>query len=249
MLNKVFRSANDLYNLSLKKTVSMKKGVNLDYRKVVVNKPWGYEYLMFENEFVAIWILFLKKDQSTSIHCHPRKRTSLLVLSGNVCSSTLDTSFNLKELDGLMIENGVFHSTKAQSPEGALIMEVETPPDKNDLLRLKDNYGREDKNYEGEKHMSHDFKKYEYCDFFRSGIPEKFDETRSVKNRRIRIIRDEVAKIVERTDCLNDSLFCFLDDGIIDNFVMNVGDLVDKKSLREISRKNEKTKCCLMLIS
>ena len=28
-----------------------------DYSKVVVKKPWGYEYLIFSNEEVAVWIL------------------------------------------------------------------------------------------------------------------------------------------------------------------------------------------------
>ena len=36
-----------------------------DYSKVVVKKPWGYEYLIFENESVAVWILYLKEGALT----------------------------------------------------------------------------------------------------------------------------------------------------------------------------------------
>ena len=45
-----------------------------DYSKVVVKKPWGYEYLIFSNEEIAVWILYLKAGAQTSMHCHPSKK-------------------------------------------------------------------------------------------------------------------------------------------------------------------------------
>ena len=39
----------------------------------VVKKPWGYEYLAYENEHVALWFLHIKHTHSTSLHCHPKK--------------------------------------------------------------------------------------------------------------------------------------------------------------------------------
>lgn len=47
---------------------------NLPYHNAIVKKPWGYEYLAFENEFVAIWILHIVPKRKTSMHCHPRKK-------------------------------------------------------------------------------------------------------------------------------------------------------------------------------
>ena len=41
-----------------------------------------------------------------------------------------------------MISRGLFHSIKSISKEGLLALEFETPVDKNDLVRLKDSYGR-----------------------------------------------------------------------------------------------------------
>ena len=91
MIKKIFRSELDLDNLSLKRSIPVEQvGKNLDYKKKVVSKPWGYEYLMFENEYVAIWILFLKQlvwfiwrkrvpksivpwEEPISICCAPRK--------------------------------------------------------------------------------------------------------------------------------------------------------------------------------
>ena len=49
-----------------------------------VTKPWGYEYLAYENDNVGVWILHIKEGESTSMHCHPNKDTGLIVLEGEV---------------------------------------------------------------------------------------------------------------------------------------------------------------------
>ena len=54
----------------------------LDYTEVMVTKPWGYEYLMYQNEDIAIWSLHIDYGKQTSLHCHPRKKTGLILLSG-----------------------------------------------------------------------------------------------------------------------------------------------------------------------
>ena len=50
-----------------------------------------------------------------------------------------------------MIARGLFHSIKALSKNGAYILELESPIDKDDLVRFKDDYGRQSKPYEGKK--------------------------------------------------------------------------------------------------
>ena len=45
------------------------------------------------------------------------------------------------------------YSTKCLSNEGCVLLEVENPVDKNDLVRFKDQYGREQKPYEGLENM------------------------------------------------------------------------------------------------
>jgi len=163
MIYRVITTEKDL--LALAEQKGKTSGINLDYHKVVVKKPWGYEYLMYENQFVAVWVLFLNEGQLTSMHCHPLKKTSLIVLSGSVETSFLEQSFLLHELDGLLIDSKTFHSTRAVSPGGAIIMEIETPPNKNDLVRLKDTYGRENKGYEGISDISFETGEYDYCYF------------------------------------------------------------------------------------
>ena len=176
MIKRIYVSEIDRHNLSKHKTTEGEARDKLDYRNVVVKKPWGYEYLLFENDFVAIWVLHLRKGQRTSMHCHPLKKTSLVVLSGRVQSSTLSGWFDLEVLDGLLIENGVFHTTKALSDE-VFVMEIETPPNKKDLVRLRDSYGREGKGYEGKNMMSRELHKFKHLFF------DKKDIGKPVKNR------------------------------------------------------------------
>ncbi|MBT4165924.1 thiamine pyrophosphate-binding protein [archaeon] len=134
----------------------------VSFRDVVVNKPWGYEYLMFENNNIAIWFLYIKPGHSTSMHCHPKKKTSLLLITGEARCSTLNESSELKAKDGLILDKGVFHKTEAISDEGIFVMEIETPVDKTDLFRLKDNYRREMKSYTDKKNISNELYNYHY---------------------------------------------------------------------------------------
>lgn len=136
-----------------------------DYSKVIVKKPWGYEYLIYKNESVAIWILFIKKGFQTSMHCHRQKKTSLILLSGKALCSTLTLERELEPANGLLLYEGVFHSTKSLSDEGIFLMEIETPVNKRDLIRLKDNYGREGKGYETIDNISFNIENYNYIPF------------------------------------------------------------------------------------
>ena len=124
-----------------------------NYKNKVVMKPWGYEFLIFENESVAIWYLRIDKGHSTSMHCHPLKKTCLITLSGEALCNTFERRNYLKDMEAIVIENSVFHSTKALSPQGIELLEIETPPNKVDLVRLNDSYGRETKSYEGSMEM------------------------------------------------------------------------------------------------
>lgn len=124
--------------------------INVNLKNVVVTKPWGYEYLMFSNPETEIWNLSIKYQRSTSMHCHPNKKTALVVLSGRTLFSTLNESWELLPHDAMVIDSGTFHSTQSLSKEGLVLLEFETPPMKHDLLRLEDKYGRTGKGYEEE---------------------------------------------------------------------------------------------------
>lgn len=118
----------------------------------LVIKPWGSEYLIYENKKIAAWFLNISHKRATSLHCHPLKKTGFILLGGSV---SINIGFyqkkKIKALDKVMIRPGLFHSTKAISRGGAQIIEIETPNKKEDLIRFKDNYGREKKPYESKK--------------------------------------------------------------------------------------------------
>lgn len=140
---------------------------SFDYSRVIVKKPWGYEYLVFENDFVAIWMLHIVRKRKTSMHCHPAKRTGLILLSGKAKFHHVDKAIDLESLDSVVIEKGVFHCTEAfnplpmnpQSENGIWVMEIESPPLKTDLVRMQDAYGRAGTSYEGKEHLVYDPKK------------------------------------------------------------------------------------------
>ena len=120
-----------------------------EYENVEVKKPWGFEYLMYGNDDVALWYLHLNSGEATSLHCHPRKKTGLVLLSGEAEISFLNDSTQLKAPSRMMIRPGLFHSTQALSDDGIALLEIETPRLKGDLVRLEDSYGRKAQPYEG----------------------------------------------------------------------------------------------------
>lgn len=109
----------------------------------IVIKPWGREYKCFSNGEVAVWVLEINKGATTSLHCHPRKNTALIVLQGVVELSFIRdaTPHRFHGLDKINIFRGRFHRTKAVS-DGVVLLEVEAPDDKRDIVRLEDDYGR-----------------------------------------------------------------------------------------------------------
>jgi len=137
-----------------------------DYKNKVVLKPWGYEYLVFENTHVAVWFLHIKNGHSTSMHCHPLKKTSLIILSGKALCNTFEHRYYLEGIGAIILDKAVFHSTKALSSNGINVLEVESPPNKTDLVRLEDEYGRESCGYEGLTEMrTENLKEFNYFNF------------------------------------------------------------------------------------
>ncbi|MBI3619771.1 hypothetical protein HY214_01345 [Candidatus Roizmanbacteria bacterium] len=217
MIKRIFVSETDRNNLSKFKTVELPKVDKSSYRDIVVCKPWGYEYLMFENDYVAIWILHLKKGHETSMHCHPRKKSSLVVISGKVLTSTLTEWFEFGHLQGIIYDAGVFHSTKALSEE-TFVMEIETPPMKKDLVRLKDSYGRETQGYEGRDKHSRDVHKFNYIFFDKKDVKSQTDKkinntVVSINKCRTNFLDHEFS---QRAKLKEKSIYCIIEEKVID---------------------------------
>lgn len=211
---RIYRSKSDIENLSRLRTSIPTEIDTNDYKGVIVNKPWGYEYLIYENQYVAIWILHLKHQHKTSMHCHPNKKTSYIVLSGTVVCSTLEGWTECKEGEGLIIDEGVFHCTKVLSEKGAIVMEIESPPNKKDLVRLKDEYGRENQGYEGIDKMSKHVDKYEYIDFH--NLSPKDNKSKKLRNCLLSVRVTESDDIHKKLKAESGHILCLLQGKIHD---------------------------------
>lgn len=193
------------------------------FNNILVNKPWGHEYLLFENECVAIWHLTIKEGQCTSLHSHPNKKTGLILFSGAATVNFLNCNNFTRLFPGekIIIRTGVFHRTTANVGDIELL-EIETPNNKLDLVRLEDNYGRKGKPYE-------DNTKYTQID----NKPFKFYEYKKIGNYEINshslYKKEELDEYDEK-----ENVFIIIKGNIVsDNFpVVGPGDVLYRNDLK-----------------
>lgn len=126
-----------------------------NYDNSIVNKPWGEEYNIFRNKKkLAITYLKIEKGKSTSLHCHPKKKTGFLILSGTAevqVGIYESNKFICKPMSILVLRPGLFHKIQASKRNTLYALEVETPYLKKDLVRMEDSYGRKFTGYESLK--------------------------------------------------------------------------------------------------
>ncbi|MGP1693490.1 MAG: cupin domain-containing protein, partial [Giesbergeria sp.] len=119
-----------------------------NYLDAIIEKPWGHEYRIYADMLIDVWKLMLASGQSTSMHCHHRKETVLMCLAGSLQINFLSRSILVEAGQFAHIPKGVFHSTDNVGDTDAHLIEVETPRNKFDLVRMKDRYGRQSQPYE-----------------------------------------------------------------------------------------------------
>ena len=77
----------------------MKKKLNY-YDNKVVKKPWGHEYVIYrDKKKLCITLLRINYNHSTSLHCHPNKKSGFVLIDGTArfqTSQTHDSRFNEK---------------------------------------------------------------------------------------------------------------------------------------------------------
>ena len=137
-------------------TSKIKNRVNssqINYFEKVNIKPWGKEYLAYQSKKIGIWILYVNKDHETSLHCHFKKDSLLICLSGCFKINLFKEFRIIHALDNLYIPRDTFHGIHAYSDD-SILLEIElyteqiSYTDKNDLLRIKDIYNRDKTHYE-----------------------------------------------------------------------------------------------------
>ena len=105
-----------------------------------VEKPWGYEREIYRAGAVSITRLVLNPGAETSLHCHPNKDAVLIVEEGSCILETLVGTVAMDAGESAQIQRGAFHRTR--TAKGCALVEVESPANKRDLVRLNDRYGR-----------------------------------------------------------------------------------------------------------
>ena len=118
----------------------------------IVQKPWGYEYCVYDSGDCAVWVLHIARRRKTSFHCHPNKTSRLIVLQGSVNLRIGEQTTLLKTLQWREIPKGIYHMSEAASEDGsalmpalengAVVLEIEEPSNKSDIQRADDAYGR-----------------------------------------------------------------------------------------------------------
>lgn len=208
----------------------------MSHKLNLVNKPWGYEYLVYENQDVALWYLHIDKDQKTSMHCHPKKTTGLVLLDGIAEVSFLADKRIIKSLDKVMIRRGLFHSTKALSDSGICLFEIETPKDKQDLVRLDDQYGRVHVPYEDQRFEESKTENCLWIDDPRSNVSDIYN----FANCKLEVVR--LNSIDDISNIEDDTLMIFLSGGMIRNVadishcVTVPGDVGYAKIIKQVSK-------------
>tara|TARA_Y100000593_G_scaffold89578_1_gene174109 strand:- start:1215 stop:1886 length:672 start_codon:yes stop_codon:yes gene_type:complete len=204
----------------------------MSHENNIVKKPWGYEYLMYENEDVALWFLYIKKGERTSTHCHPNKTTGLTLLDGKAEVSFLSDVNKLSSLNKIMIRKGLFHSTQAVSDGGAYVLEIETPVDKHDLVRFKDSYGREGKPYED---ATFEYPKQDDCVWLEEPTPDT-GNVYHVGNATLTVVNITNSGYFHTLD--DEQNVMFLKGGLVAEYGINVagpGDIVAASVLKELT--------------
>jgi mannose-6-phosphate isomerase len=110
-----------------------------------VEKPWGYEIWWAVTDKYVGKILHVNKGQRLSLQYHVQKEESCYVLAGKLSllqgdSEQTLTERQLKVGDTWHNAPGVIHTIEAL--EDSDVLEASTPY-LADVVRLKDNYGRE----------------------------------------------------------------------------------------------------------
>jgi len=208
---------------------------NIFYDKNKIIKPWGEEHVVFrDKKKLCITLLKIKSKNSTSLHCHPQKKTGFILLSG---SATIQLGLykssrrKYESPSRLMIRSGLFHSIKCISKKDLIALEFETPVNKNDLVRFEDKYGRKNTPYEGKTcSIAINKKDIKFKKNFNKSQKYKFENT-VVEIKRYKKIADFQKYPIK-------NIFAVISGSLVDRFnksIFSPGDIIRTGTLLKLS--------------
>ena len=131
-----------------------------------------------------------------------------------------------------MIRPGLFHCTKNFNKETATILEIETPINKDDLVRFKDNYGRENKPYEDKNSMVKLDKNDTMFD------EPKLNSSNEYSVDGINISINKTNELNQLLKLKNESIVAVLDGGFEsenNQLVLSPGDIVGMETIKKLA--------------
>lgn len=125
--------------------------------KNVIQKPWGHETILHENDMYVVKGIYVKAGHRLSLQYHEKKtETIFMIYGGYIDTNDIQERIDyIEEVDGreifmerrklskqepVFIRPGVIHRIGAGKSD-AMFVEVSTCQLK-DVVRLKDDYGR-----------------------------------------------------------------------------------------------------------
>lgn len=118
---------------------------------ITVSKPWGNEEIFAATERYVGKIITIKAGHQLSIQYHERKTETNRVLQGKIIiakgkrvGELVETTY--REGDVWHNEPGEIHTIRVAAGEPAGVFVEVSTPELDDVVRLKDEYGREGTN-------------------------------------------------------------------------------------------------------
>lgn len=206
-----------------------------------VLKPWGFEFELLATPSASVWCLHIRKNLATSLHCHPFKKTGYLVVSGCVEIEFLSSKLILNAGQKINFRPGLFHKTTALA-ENTIVFEIETPKNKQDLIRLEDNSGRTNSKYETKKEsLIRILKKEVMKEYF---IVNDDDRCMKVGKSLLKIMSVKKGSFIEFMESNQNLILMLIDGGLptIENFasdqkifLASSGDVISTANIRRLS--------------
>jgi len=117
----------------------------LNTKSALHTRPWGSFIEFTKNDPTTVKIIIVNPNEEFSLQYHKNREEFWRVLSGNPTITIGDKEFTAKKGDEFIVEKGENHRISAEDTE-ARILEISFGEfDENDIVRLKDKYGRVNK--------------------------------------------------------------------------------------------------------
>jgi len=116
--------------------------MNLDGFKKV-DKAWGQEIWLVNNERYCAKLLYINAGWQCSLHYHPIKKETFIVVDGGVGLEVMEThgnSHNLQLIAGetYTLEPKVAHRFWSYTDQPAVVLEISSTHSDDDVVRLEE---------------------------------------------------------------------------------------------------------------